>query len=249
MEPSKDLLEAQSRETEDLSCLFSIVVPAYETKQEFLRGMIDSVRRQSYGRWELILIDASPGSSVEAAVKKVMEETGDSRIRYRHLGENKGISGNTNAGIMMAKGDYIALLDHDDLIAPDALYHMVMALKDAGQQGDRPVMLYTDEDKYEGRTDGATQETHREMNRDSCYISPHRKEKFNLDLILSNNYICHFMAVEAELMKSLQLRGKYDGAQDYDLVLRVVDRLYGTVPVQAMQQYIVHIPKVLYHWR
>ena len=249
VEPSKDLLEAQSRETEDLSCLFSIVVPAYETKQEFLREMIDSVRRQSYGRWELILIDASPGSSVEAAVKKVMEETGDSRIRYRHLGENKGISGNTNAGIMMAQGDYIALLDHDDLIAPDALYHMVMTLKDAGQQRIRPVMLYTDEDKYEERADGTARETHREINSNSCYISPHRKDKFNLDLILSNNYICHFMAVEAELMKSLQLRGKYDGAQDYDLVLRVVDRLYGTVPVQAMQQYIVHIPKVLYHWR
>ena len=124
VQPSADLLEAQSRETAELPWLFSIVVPAYETPPEFLREMIDSVRRQSYGRWELILIDASPGDSVERAVKKLAEETQDSRIRYRHLRENRGISGNTNAGIEMARGAYIALLDHDDLIAPDALYYM-----------------------------------------------------------------------------------------------------------------------------
>lgn len=232
VEPSKDLLEAQGRETEKLSCLFSIVVPAYKTKPEFLREMIDSVRRQSYGRWELILADASPDDTVEEIVTKLIEETGDIRIRYAHLRENKGISGNTNAGIGMAQGDYIALLDHDDLIAPDALYHMVMALQSTGRQGIRPAVLYTDEDKYSG-----------------TFSSPHKKEKFNLDLILSNNYICHFMAVEAELMRSLQLRGEYDGAQDYDLVLRIVERLYQTVPVQDMRQYIVHIPRVLYHWR
>ncbi len=235
VQPSADLLEAQSRETAELPWLFSIVVPAYETPPEFLREMIDSVRRQSYGRWELILIDASPGDSVERAVKKLAEETQDSRIRYRHLRENRGISGNTNAGIEMARGAYIALLDHDDLIAPDALYYMAMALYRAKRQDMKPVMLYTDEDKYESNS--------------GYYTLPHRKSGFNLDLILSNNYICHFMAVEAELMKSLQLRGRYDGAQDYDLVLRVVDRLYGTVPAGDMKQYIVHIPKILYHWR
>lgn len=234
-EPSKDVLEEQRRRTVDLPDLFSIVVPAYETKPEFLRVMIDSVQRQSYGKWELIIIDASGSDSVEATAGRIREETGDSRIVYRRLRENKGISGNTNAGIETASGDYIALLDHDDFLAPDALYHMAMALQEARQQGTEPVLLYSDEDKYD--SDGG------------CYLSPHRKKEFNLDLILSNNYVCHFMAVEKKVMKSLKLCEKYDGAQDYDLVLRVVEKLYKKVPMQDLMHYIIHVPEVLYHWR
>lgn len=234
-EPSVKVLEAQRAETADYPELFSIVVPAYETKEEYLREMIDSVRRQSYCRWELIIVDAGSSDTVERIVREITEETADERIKYSRLTENKGISDNTNAGIVQAAGDYIALLDHDDLLAPDALYYMAMEIHRQGQCGTAPVLLYTDEDKYDDNG--------------SCYTAPHRKLKFNLDLILSNNYICHFMAVEAKTMKNLRLRGEFDGAQDYDLVLRVVGMLYETAQHTMMYNRIVHIPHVLYHWR
>lgn len=235
VEPSKEILKQQREETQDWPYLFSIVVPAYETKEAFLRDMIDSVCRQSYNRWELVIVDASGTSLVEKTIEKIRKETRDDRIKYKHVWENKGISGNTNIGIGTAAGDYIALLDHDDFLAPDALYHMACSLRRAQQQGRKPLLLYSDEDKYDS---------------DMGYCTiPHRKVKFNLDLILSNNYVCHFMAVEAELMKNLQLCGKYDGAQDYELVLRVVEKLYETVAVQDFMYSIVHVPKILYHWR
>lgn len=233
--PEAQVLAEQRRETKDYPYLFSIVVPAYETKEEFLREMIDSVRAQSYSRWELIIVDASGSDVVEKCVKRILESKDDARIKYRRLAENKGISGNTNEGIALAAGDYIALLDHDDLLAPDALYYMAAAVHDGRQQAGVPALLYTDEDKYDdsGR----------------YFTTPHIKEKFNLDLILSNNYICHFMAVEAELMKSLKLRAAFDGAQDYDLVLRVVGKLLESIPACRLKERIVHIPRVLYHWR
>lgn len=234
-EPSEEVLEAQRAETREYRERFSIVVPAYETKEQFLREMIASVRRQSYPVWELVIIDASASDTVEKIVGEIAAQTGEKRIRYNRLAENKGISDNTNAGIAMASGEYIALLDHDDLLAPDALYHMVTAVHRAKQQGVTPALLYTDEDKYD--------------NNIGRYITPNNKEKFNVDLILSNNYVCHFMAVETGLMKSLRLRRAYDGAQDYDLVLRVLGRLYGGQMSGDLQGQVIHIPKVLYHWR
>ena len=234
-EPSEEMLKAQRRESAGYSNLFSIVVPAYETDEKFLREMIDSVRRQSYDKWELLIVDASSSDIVEKVVNEVSEKTDDGRIKYTRLTENKGISGNTNAGIAMASGDYIALLDHDDFLAPDALYYMAAVLHRARQQGDMPVLLYTDEDKYDNNT--------------CSYIYPHRKDKFNLDLILSNNYVCHFMAVEADLLKKLELRGEFDGAQDYDLVLRIIGELIKSTPIQEVSRRVIHIPKILYHWR
>lgn len=234
-EPSEEILLAQRRESENYSCVISIVVPTYETQELFLREMIDSVMRQSYGKWELIIVDASDSDLVEQVVKEVSERTGDGRIKYTRLAENKGISENTNAGIALASGDYVALLDHDDFLAPDALYHLAAAVHHTGYQDKKPVLFYTDEDKYDDST--------------HSYLSPHIKEKFNLDLILSNNYICHFMAVEAKLLKMLGLRAEYDGAQDYDLVLRVVGKLCESVPMNQIAEQVVHIPGVLYHWR
>ena len=234
-EPSEETLKAQRMESAAYPDLFSIVVPAYETDENFLREMMESVYRQSYEKWELIIVDASRGDTVERVVKQICEEKDDERIKYTRLAENKGISGNTNAGIALAAGDYIALLDHDDFLAPDALYHMAAALHRARRQGTDPALLYTDEDKYNNGTQD--------------YISPNNKEKFNLDLILSNNYICHFMAVEAKLMKKLLLRREFDGAQDYDLALRVMGDLCGMVPLQELPERIIHIPKILYHWR
>ena len=234
-EPSEEVLLAQRKESENYSCVISIVVPAYETQELFLREMIDSVMRQSYDKWELIIVDASGSDLVEQVVKEVSERTGDGRIKYTRLAENKGISENTNAGIALASGDYVALLDHDDFLAPDALYHLAAAVHYSGHQDKKPVLFYTDEDKYDDST--------------HTYLSPHIKEEFNLDLILSNNYVCHFMAVEAKLLKTLGLRGEYDGAQDYDLVLRIVGKLCESISIHQVSERVIHIPKVLYHWR
>lgn len=243
-EPAKETLAVQRQESIDYPYVFSIVVPAYETGEGFLRTMIDSVRNQSYVKWELIIADASYSDTVEQIVRQIVKDTEDTRIKYIHLSENKGISGNTNAGIDLAEGDYIALLDHDDFITPDALYCMAAKIHESMQQSLMPALLYSDEDKF----DQSTKE----------YVSPHKKREFNLDLILSNNCICHFTAIETKLMKKLKLREEYDGAQDYDLVLRVVDYLQERTCGEKKnmsclpgkwQKSIVHIPRVLYHWR
>lgn len=233
--PDAQELKRQRRETEDYPWLFSIVTPAYETKEAHLREMIASVQAQSYPNWELVIVDAGESDRVERTVRQIILDTGDLRIRYSRLSENRGIAGNTNAGIVLAKGDYIALLDHDDLITRDALYYMAKAVYQGRQENLLPALLYSDEDKYDEAS--------------GILVSPHVKKNFNLDLILSNNYICHFLAVEAGLMKSLLLREAYDGAQDYDLVLRVVDSLWPRSALLPETARIRHIPRVLYHWR
>lgn len=233
--PDVGTLAKQRQETAEYPYLFSVVVPAYETKEAYLREMIASVQAQSYTHWELVIADASAGDAVERTVRQLIHETGDLRIRYSRLSKNGGIAVNTNAGIEQAAGDYIALLDHDDFITPDALYEMALAVHRGRQEGCPPALLYSDEDKYDEGT--------------QTFVFPNRKKKFNLDLILSNNYICHFMAVEAALMKRLKLRKDYDGAQDYDLVLRVVDSLWQADALAPEAARIRHIPKVLYHWR
>ena len=237
-EPKEDVLAAQRADWKRFPYRFSIVVPAYETKKEFLYELIDSVRKQSYERWELIIADASAGDAVEEIVTEYQEKKNERRLRYLRLIENGGISENTNAGIAEASGDYIGLLDHDDFLASDALYEMAAAIERAKEEGIRPVLLYSDEDKYDNNT---------------CYYKqPNQKYGFNLDLLLSNNYICHFMMAESALMKKLKLRKKYDGAQDYDLVLRIIDHLLTAEAgqdIRKLNEKVLHIPKVLYHWR
>lgn len=233
--PDVGTLAKQRQETAEYPYLFSVVVPAYETREAYLREMIASVQAQSYTRWELVIADASAGDAVERTVRQLIHETGDLRIRYSRLSKNGGIAANTNAGIERAAGDYIAFLDHDDFITPDALYEMALAVHRGRQEGCPPALLYSDEDKYDEGT--------------QTFVFPNKKKEFNLDLILSNNYICHFMAVEAALMKRLKLRKDYDGAQDYDLVLRVVDSLWQADALAPEAARIRHIPKVLYHWR
>lgn len=197
----------------------SIVVPTYRTAEVYLRELIDSVREQSYSDWELILADASGDDSV----RKVAQSYTDTRIRYVDIEGNNGIAENTNRGLEYAAGDYIALLDHDDILTPDALYEM------AARAGEGGSIFYSDEDKCDGTA------TH--------FYEPNFKENFNLDLLLSNNYICHFLMMESSLIKELKLRPEYDGAQDYDLILRGVERFLDR------EEEIVHVPKVLYHWR
>ncbi len=197
----------------------SIVVPTYHTPPQYLCEMIDSVLLQTYPCWELILADASEDDSVKAIVGSYTDE----RIRYVKLEENAGIAQNTNQALQYVTGEYIGLLDHDDLLTADALYEMAFEI------GKGAKFLYSDEDKCnENKTE---------------YFDVNFKENFNLNLLLSNNYICHFMVMESSLMKKLAFRPEYDGAQDYDLVLRSAEALVG------QEERIVHIPKVLYHWR
>lgn len=224
-EPAPAVLAAQRSRIWREQILFSIVTPAYHTKESYLRDMIESVLVQSYPYLELILADASGDDSV----KKVVDTYQDKRIRYIRLMKNAGIAENTNRGIEACSGGYIGLLDHDDVLTPDALYEMAIEIEREKEKGICPRLLYSDEDKCSGSRDR--------------FFEPHRKEDFNLDLLMSNNYFCHFLVLESGLMDNCMLRSAYDGAQDYDLVLRAAKELMG-----APQQ-IVHIPKVLYHWR
>lgn len=232
---SEEELERQRREAKELfpageAPVFSIVVPAYRTGRNFLFELLDSLVIQSYPHWELILADASGDSSVEEGLEQWQQGKGsETRIRYIRLSGNGGISENTNQALEHVRGDYVGLLDHDDVLTADALFEMAAAISRAGQAGVQPRMLYSDEDKCNGDR--------------STYYEPHFKEDINLDLLFSNNYICHFLVMERQLIQELKLRKEFDGAQDYDLVLRAVDRIW------PRKEQMIHIPKVLYHWR
>lgn len=213
-------LEKQKNEKWKRKPLISIVVPVYNTPQVFLRQMIESVQNQSYSEWELCIGNASPENK---EMKKILEEyKNDAWIKEVEIPENKGISQNTNRAMEIASGEWIGLLDHDDLLAPNALYEIAKAVN---EHPDAEV-IYTDEDKV--TTDLKE------------HFQPHLKPDFNLDLLRSNNYICHFFVASRDLIKRVGgFRPEFNGAQDYDLILRCTE--------QAKQ--IVHIPKILYHWR
>lgn len=157
-------------------------------------------------------------------IRAVLEEyvRKDPRIHVQFLEENRGIAGNTNAALAMAGGDYIGLLDHDDKLAPDALYEVAARLQDR----ERPELLYTDEDKFSEGSDE--------------HFQPNLKPDYNPDLLRSNNYICHFLVCAKELLaRAGGFDGAYEGAQDYDFIFRCTEQARG----------IAHIPRVLYHWR
>ncbi len=200
---------------------FSILVPLYNTPEKLLREMIDSVVAQTYTNWELCLADG--GDDAHEYVGEICRDyaRADARIRYEKLRENKGISGNTNACMAMATGDYIALFDHDDLLHPAALYEMMQVICKQGAD-----FIYTDEDSfYETPADA---------------YSPHYKPDFAPDTLRSYNYICHFTAFSRELMEKVGgERSVCDGAQDFDFFLRLTEQA----------KCIVHIPKILYYWR
>lgn len=206
---------------EESACVFSIAVPVFRTPAKFLCEMIESVRSQSFPFWELCLANADPEDrEVAEILERYCRE--DRRIRVKNLKENKGISENTNAALAMVRGEFVGLLDHDDLLAPDALYEMAARLeKDEGID-----VFYTDEDKV--TTDL------------SEHFQPHLKPDFNLDLLRSNNYICHFFVVRREIAERIGgFRPEFNGAQDYDFIFRCTEQA----------EKIVHIPRILYHWR
>lgn len=223
----------------------SLIVPAYETAEPYFRQMVESVRGQSYTNWQLVIADASATRKLE----KIVKEYDDERITYRHLALNGGISENTNEALPEVRGEYIGLLDHDDLLAYDALYEVAKCITETDCD-----IVYTDEDKVTGDL--------------SVKFEPNCKPAFNLDLLLTNNYICHFTVMKKALFEKLKLRREYDGAQDYDLLLRAVLGIewkrveeaeqegglsgqmeYGSFPASYFRDRIRHIPRILYHWR
>ena len=219
--PTEETLETQRKQKFDYSPLVSIAVPAYQTPVEFLRQMIESLIVQTYSNWELCIVNASPDNE---EMQKVLAEysAGDSRVRFCNLKENLGIAENTNRAFAMAKGEFVGLLDHDDLLAPNALYEIVKILQDHPQAD----ALYTDEDKVTTELDE--------------HFQPHLKPDFNLDLLRSNNYICHFFVVRKSIVeKAGGFRKEFDGAQDYDFIFRCTENA-GEV---------LHVPEILYHWR
>lgn len=202
----------------------SVVVPCYQTPEKYLTEMMDSVRAQSYSNWQLCLADATPGDEVENAVNRYCEIYQESRIFYHHLEENKGIAGNTNVGIELAEGEWIGLLDHDDLLAPEALYEMVLLMN----RNPQTEVIYSDEDQVEETRQGLV------------HKKPHFKPDFSPDLLRSNNYITHFLCVKRSIVqKAGGMREEFDGAQDYDLILRCVE----------LAAHVGHVPRILYHWR
>ena len=201
---------------------FSITVPLYNTPEAFLREMIRSVIGQTYSKWELCLADGS--DSDHAYVGSVCKEyaAADKRIRYRKLKRNQGISGNTNACLDMATGDYIALFDHDDILHPAALHEMMRVICESDAD-----IVYTDE---------------------AVFISPdigkisdiHFKPDYAPDNLRANNYMCHLTTFRRSLLdKTGGFRSEYDGSQDHDMMLRLTEAA----------ERIEHIPEVLYFWR
>ncbi len=218
---TEEELEAQRTEVFPRSIKFSIVVPLYNTPEKFLHEMIRSVIDQTYADWELCMADGSDEAhgNVERICRQYMRK--DLRIKYQRLEENLGISGNTNACLEMATGDYIGLFDHDDLLHPAALHEVMRAICE--QDAD---FIYTDENTFHEKPEDA--------------FCPHFKPDYAPDTLRSYNYICHFTVFSRELLDEVgKFRREFDGSQDYDMVLRLTEKA----------SRIVHIPEILYFWR
>lgn len=221
--PNAQEAERQRNTVFDRDVTFSILVPLYNTPEKFLRQAIESVIAQTYPKWQLCLADGS--DEAHATVGKICQEYADKddRITYQKLSENKGISGNTNACLAMAKGNYIALFDHDDVLHPSVLYEYMKVIceKDADY-------IYCDEATFHGN------KTIDDM------ITLHFKPDYAPDNLCANNYICHFSAFKRTLLEGTELfRSEFDGSQDHDMILRLT----------AKAKCVAHVPKLLYYWR
>lgn len=217
-EPNEEELEKQKNTKFKINPKISIVVPMYNTPLNFFKELVESLINQTYSNWELCLADGSPKQ--DKKLKEILQK--DSRIKYIFLNENKGISENSNEALKLATGDYIALVDHDDLLPSFALYEIVKTIN----ENPDVEFIYTDEDKIE------------ETKENRC--GPHFKPDFSIDTLRSNNYITHLSIFKKELMDKLGgFRSEYDGSQDFDIIIRATENT----------NKIIHIPKVLYHWR
>lgn len=200
----------------------SILTPLWNTPENFLRDMIGSVQKQTYGNWELCLADGS--DDAHAYVGEICRELAgkDERIRYRKLEKNEGIAGNTNQCLTMATGEYIGLFDHDDMLHPCVLFEYVKAINEKNAD-----YVYCDEATFKNG----------DINQ---MITMHFKPDYAIDNLRANNYICHFSAFSRKLLDGTELfRTKFDGSQDHDMILRLTDKA----------EQVVHVPKLLYYWR
>lgn len=218
---TETIREAQKETVFDKQPCFSIVVPLYKTQEKYLKELLESIKGQTYSNWELCLSDGSGGDSPLKEILKELEHS-DSRIKVISSKESLQIAENTNAAIDIATGDYIVFADHDDILSIDALYECAKCIN----ENSKVDMIYSDEDKVS--MDGQT------------YFEPHFKPDLNVDLLCSVNYFCHLVVVKRQLLEQAgNLNGEYNGAQDYDFVLRCVEKTDA----------VYHIPKILYHWR
>ncbi len=199
--------------------LISLITPVFNTPVAWLQAAVESVLRQAYGNWELLLIDDGSTDEATLAALPVIARS-DQRIHLTRTERGGGISAASNRGLEVAKGEWIGLLDHDDLLEPDALYQTAKLL----QTHPDADLIYSDEDKLT----------------EHGFDAPLFKPEWSPDFFLSYNYICHFTTLRRSLVDEVGgFRSEFDGAQDYDLFLRIIERT----------QRIHHIPRVLYHWR
>ena len=221
-------LEYGAREGRDPNPLFeklhnkptiSIVIPVYNIDEIFLHRCIHSVLNQIYNKWEMLLVDdRSTNTYIKPALEKYAEQ--DKRVKVRFLQENQGTAVASNKGASLATGEFIGFLDHDDELTKDALYEVVRAINENDAH-----VIYSDEDLINGR---------------GTYLNAFFKPNFSQDLLFTHNYITHFVVVKKSLFDEVGgFFSRYDGAQDYDLILRLTEKT----------NKIYHIPKVLYHWR
>lgn len=226
--------------------LISVIVPCFNSQERYLKELLDSVVAQSYPHWELLLVDATCATSyvpVKCAEEYSRKLEQPSVIRYLPLGGEGNIVTNTNYGIEQARGEFVAFLDHDDLLEPDALYHYVEAINNHPNA----TLLYCDEDLFE---------------KAGTYIQPAFKSKINVDLLYSHNYVTHFLMVRrAALLEEGLSDDAVSGAQDYDVTLKMVRRALASsstssnvmdlpnTPLEALDNQLIHIPRILYHWR
>lgn len=217
-EPNEAGLTKQRETKFAIQPKISFIVPMYQTPLKFFEQLVEALLKQTYSNWELCLADGSPEKNPH--LEKIVSK--DDRIKYQFLEDNKGISGNTNEALKLATGDFLALLDHDDLIPEFCAYEIVKCIN----ENPEVEFIYTDEDKIQGK---------KEIRKD-----PYFKPDFSIDTLRANNYITHLSIFKKELMDKLGgFKEEYNGAQDFDIILRASEET----------NQIVHIPKVLYHWR
>ena len=214
-EPSERELARQRKN--QINVKISIIVPMYNTPERFFYELVESIKNQTHENWELCLAD---GSEKKADyIDKIIKD--ENRIKYKHLEENKQIAGNTNEALKLATGEFVALLDHDDVLPEFALYEIAKVIK----HNTNVDFIYTDEDK---------------LDKNNIRYDPHFKPDYSPFLLRSYNYITHFSIIRKKIMDDIGgFKLDYNGSQDYDLFLRIIE----------YTNKIIHIPKILYHWR
>ncbi|MDY6969239.1 MAG: glycosyltransferase, partial [Spirochaetota bacterium] len=197
--------------------LISVIMPVYNIDPKWFELAVKSVQDQFYPNWELCIAD---DCSTNKKTREYLESIDNNRIKIKFCKTNQGIAEASNEAASLAKGEYIALLDNDDELTPDALYEVVKIINEKGAE-----FIYSDEDK---------------ITPNGKFVEPHFKPDYSPDLFLSQNYICHLCVIKKNLFDNVcGFRNGFQGSQDHDLQLRAVERT----------NKIYHIPKVLYHWR